>query len=400
MKSPNRLPVGTNPRGKPIGSNGAARKIPKWVDKKVKVKFRISEIKQLKNIHGEKLRIETVKLYLWNLPKIKMIVTQFNVERAYIGKKLVAQAVHPELPKRGIFGNELVSYAIALKNGFSGSYEKIAEHIEDLTGESFSAQTIKDCVHRTGNELEPSYRELESELRSSDIVGSDETGWRVNGLNWFLWLLCTIKIVYIAIENSRARKEIIRILGIDFEGIVVSDCLAVYLHFAKEFQKCWAHLLRATHTLAEINPKKDIVLLHEWLSNLFNEVSNFLKKNPTAIQREKMFNVFDCKLEDIINYKWKSNEAECIVKNRLVKFRNHWLTAVLFEGVPLTNNDTERNIRSSIPTRKLLGGHRTKEGAKYYAITQSLRLTWKLRGLSPYSEMIQKLREINRNQAL
>lgn len=28
MKSPNRLPIGTNPRGKPLGGNGATRKIP------------------------------------------------------------------------------------------------------------------------------------------------------------------------------------------------------------------------------------------------------------------------------------------------------------------------------------------------------------------------------------
>lgn len=400
MKSPNRLPVGTNPKGKPTGGNGATRKIPKRIHRKIKVKFSRKKIKELKEMHGKNVRIETVELYSWNIPQIKTIVTKFLVQRAYIGKKLIAQAVHPELPKRGIFGNELTSLIISLKNGFAGSYEKISEHILDLTGESFSAQAIKDCAFRTGEELELDYRELESELRSSEIVGSDESGWRVNGSNWFLWLLCTMKIVYLAIEDSRARKEVIRILGIKFEGIIISDCLAVYLYFAREFQKCWAHLLRTTYTLAEMNPKKDIVILHEWLTNLFNEISKFIKKNPAAIQREKMFNVFDCKLEDIINYKWKSNEAKSIIKNRIIKFRNHWLTAVLFEGVPLTNNETERNIRSSIPTRKLLGGHRTKEGAKYYAITQSLRLTWKLRGLSPYNEMIQKLRDINGNRAL
>ncbi len=154
-------------------------------------------------------------------------------------------------------------------------------------------------------------------------------------------------------------------------------------------------MLRTTYTLATENPKKDIALLHEWLTNLFNEMTEFLKEDPLPDKREKMFNYFDGKLEDIINHNWKSKWAISIVKNRLIKYRNDWCTAILISGVSLTNNDTERNIRTAIPTRKMLGGHRTEEGAEYYAITQSLRLTWKLRGLSSYHEMIRKFEDLN-----
>ncbi|MDP4039824.1 MAG: hypothetical protein Q8P57_04580 [Candidatus Pacearchaeota archaeon] len=48
----------------------------------------------------------------------------------------------------------------------------------------------------------------------------------------------------------------------------------------------------------------------------------------------------------------------------------------------------------------MLGGHRTEEGARYYAIIQSLRLTWRLRGLSSYHEMIRQFQEINGKMAL
>ena len=129
-------------------------------------------------------------------------------------------------------------------------------------------------------------------------------------------------------------------------------------------------------------------------------MSNFLKEDPPPEKREKMFNYFDGKLEDIISHKWRSKEAKSIIKNRLIKFRDDWCTAIIISGVSLTNNDTEKHIRSAIPTRKMLGGHRTEEGAKYYAITQSLRLTWRLRGLSPYHEMIRQFREINGKTAL
>lgn len=400
MKSPNRLPVGTNPRGKPLGGNGATREIPKKIDRKINVNFDNKELAILKERYGNRLKIKKVKLYIWDIPIIEMFVTQFTVERIYLGKKLIAQAVHPELPKRGIFGNTLRAWIISLKNGFAGSYEKVAEHIQDLTGEVFSQQSINDCVRRTGEELEPEYMALGTELREAEVVGGDTSSWRVNGINWILWMFCSINLVYIHIDKSKARKILLNILGNEFEGVFVSDCAPEFQKFAKFFQKCFSHLLRATHTFALENPKKDIVLLHQWLTNLFNEMSNFLKEDPPPEKREKMFNYFDGKLEDIIKHKWKSEEAKSIVANRLVKFRDDWCTAIIMSGVSLTNNDTEKHIRSAIPTRKMLGGHRTEEGAKYYAITQSLRLTWRLRGLSPYHEMIRQFQDINGKMAL
>ena len=54
MKSPNRLPVGINPRGKPLGGNGATRKIPKEIDRKIKVEFSKKELDKLKEKYGDK----------------------------------------------------------------------------------------------------------------------------------------------------------------------------------------------------------------------------------------------------------------------------------------------------------------------------------------------------------
>ena len=126
MKSPNRLPVGTNPRGKPLGGNGATRKIPKKIDRKIKVKFSKEELAELKEKYGNKLKIKKVKLYVWDIPIIKMLVTLFIAERIYLGKKLIAQATHSELPKRGIIGNRLRAWIISLKNEFAGSYYKVS----------------------------------------------------------------------------------------------------------------------------------------------------------------------------------------------------------------------------------------------------------------------------------
>ena len=398
--SPNRLPVGSKPRGKPKGSNGATRKIPDKIDRKINVNFSEVEIEKLKAKYKDKITIKEIKRYVWELPIIKLLVTLFVIQRAYVGKKLVAEAVHPELPKAGIFGNNFRAWIISLKNGFAGSYEKISEHIEDLSEESFSEQAINDCVHRTGEELEPEYNKLGKELRESKSTGGDESSWPINGMKYLIWLFCTFNIVFITIEKSRSRKVIAKIFGSFYNGVFTSDCFSVYQGFAKYFQKCWAHLLRTTHHLTKENPKKDIAYLHKWLTILFNEMGEFLKKDPPPDEREKKYKFYNRKLRKIMNHNWKSKQAKGIIKNWFRKFEGHWLTAILISGVKLTNNDTERHLRGSIPTRKLLGGHRTEEGAKYFAITESLRRTWRLRKLSPFHEMANKLREISGNQAL
>lgn len=400
MKSPNRPPNGTNPRGKPKESNGATRKIPEKIDKKVKVNFQQDELTKLKKEYGKKIKIKTIKKIVWEIPEIKYFVTEFTVQQAYLRKKLIATAKNPKLPLKGILGVNLQSLIIELRHNFTGSCEKVSNFIEDLIGEKFSPPTIKDSIYRTAEQVEPDYKNLGTELRESKVAGSDETGWKVNGVNHQLWLMCAINIVFITIEKSRGREVLHKVFGTKFEGVVVSDCYAAYDVFAKRFQKCWAHLLRRTYYLTNLNPRKDIAKMHEQLSCLFNEAKKFLEKEPTRKKRLRKKKLLEEKLRRIECYSWKSDEARGIVKNWLRKFKGHWLTAIEIEGVELTNNKTERAIRKSIPTRKMLGGHRTERGAEVFAIVESLRLTWKEKGLSPFKMMGEKLREVNGKKAL
>jgi len=80
------------------------------------------------------------------------------------------------------------------------------------------------------------------------------------------------------------------------------------------------------------------------------------------------------------------------VYNWLKEYLEHWLTAIEIEGISLNNNISERKIRNSIGWRKMLGGHRTKEGAVQYAIIQTHRQTWMHQGKYPYNEMLNFLK--------
>jgi len=390
FKNINREPKGTNPRGKPEGSNGATREEPEKIDDKIEVKA-----KQCPNGHRKIKQSDYHVRIVYEIGRIIINTKQFTVYEYDCEKcNLHFEATHPELPKEGIFGPNLQSFLTEIRHNFAGSYERTSIFLQNITGTTFSSQGIKDCIHRVAEDLEPSYRQMEEQISQAKVIHSDETSWPVNGEQYWLWLLCTFNMVFIMINQSRARKVIINVLGDFYNGVIISDCLKVYNNFASAYQRCWSHLLRKTHFEKEKNPEKDIVELHEQLTMLYGDVNDFLSTNPSFEQRVWNAIMYNQKLQRTTNYRWKSESAKNVT-NMLKAYQGQWLVPVIMPEVELTNNKTERGIRKVIPHRKLLGGHRTKQGSYDFAVIESHRQTWRLRNESPYNKLAEYLKNCN-----
>lgn len=382
---------GTNPRGKPEGSNGATKEAPEKIDRKINVKVS----KSCKRC-GRKLKIETHTRITYEIPTIKAIVTEFEVEEGHCEHcDLLYIGTHPELPHEGMIGPNLQAFFSELKHNFAGSYDRVSTFFESLTNLSFSPAAINDCIERVATQLEPSYKNFEERLTETEYAHSDETSWPVNGQPWWLWLFVTANFVFLTIQNSRARKVLINLFGEFYDGVIISDCLKVYENFAAAFHKDWVHLLRKTHFEAERSPGKNIVKLHEELGNMYDDVISFLSTKPSFEQRVWQSVLYHQKLQRITQHRWRSNPAQNIVNDWLKRYEGQWLVPVIMPEISMTNNIDERGIRKVIPTRKLLGGHRTERGARDFAIIETHRQTWKLRGKSPYVMLVGYLRNCN-----
>jgi len=379
------------PRGKPKGSNGGNKEAPESVDRKLKAKLEKKCTRCGKIIHRRD--IDTRIRYVYDAI-MKAIIIEVEEEFYTCNCGEFCIGTHPDIPQKGMIGYNLQTLFAELKFNFSGSYANISKFFDNITNGkiNFSPKAINDCISGIAEKLEPSYDKIESELKGEDYAYSDETSWPVNGELWRLWLFVTANFVFITIQNSRARRVLTDIFGEDYHGGIISDCYNVYDHFAKWFQKCWVHLLRKAKFEAEKYPKKNIVKLYEQLKNLHKEMSNFLKENPPPDARKERKIEFEKKLNQIINYKHWCKEAKSIIDNWLIAYRGHWLTAIEIEGITLDNNLCERKIRGSIGWRKMLGGHKTREGAKQYAIIQTHRQTWNHQGKYPYNEMLAVIR--------
>lgn len=381
---------GTSPRGKPEGSNGATKEEPENIDRRLKAKVS-DKCKKCKR----KLIKEIYYRIVYDVLKIKVKATEFEVEEGYCKYcDLLYIGTHPELPAEGMIGPNLQALFTELKHNFAGSYDRISNFFEDLTGFSFSHTAINDCIGRIATQLEPSYKEYEEQLSQTAYSHSDETSWPVDAKQYWLWLFVTANFVFITIKNSRARKVLTNLFGIFYDGVIISDCLKVYENFASAFQRDWTHLLRKSHFEAEKYPKRNIAKLHKLLSSMYEDVSSFLKTNPSFEQRVWQSIIYHQKLQRIAKCKW-SNPARNIVNDWLKRYEGQWLVPVIMPNISLTNNIDERGIRKVIPTRKLLGGHRTEKGARNFAIIETHRQTWKLNNKSPYSMLVNKLKELN-----
>lgn len=379
------------PRGKPEGSNGGNKEAPEIVDRKIKAKLEERCPRCGKIICRRD--IDTRIRYVYDAI-IKAIIIEVEEEFYPCNCGEFCIGTHPDIPQRGMIGYNLQALFTELKFNFSGSYANISKFFDNVTNGkiNFSPKAINDCIVRIADKLEPSYDKIESEIKTENYAYSDETSWPVNGMRWYLWMIVTLNFVFITIQNSRARKVLINIFGKNYHGGIISDCFKVYDNFAEWYQKCWAHLLRKAKFEAEKYPRKNIVKFYEQLKNLHKEMADFLKENPSKELRIEKKKEFEKKLNEIINYKYWCKESQSIVDNWLIAYRGHWLTAIEIEGISLNNNLCEQKIRGSIGWRKMLGGHRTREGAKQYSIIETHRQTWKHREKYLYNELLNVLK--------
>jgi len=379
------------PRGKPEGSNGGNKEAPENVDRKIKTRLEKRCLRCGKVIHRRD--IDTRIRYVYDARIIAEII-EVEEEFYLCDCGEFCTGTHQDIPQRGMIGYNLQTLFAELKFNFSGSYANISKFFDNVTNGKidFSPKAINDCIVRIADKLEPSYDKMESEIKNEPYANCDETSWPVNGMQWYLWMIVTTNFVFITIQNSRARRVLTDIFGKNYQGGIISDCFKVYREFAKWYQKCWVHLMRKVKFEAQKNPKKNIVRLYEQLKSLHREMADFLKENPSKELRQENKIEFEKKLNQIINYKHWCKEAQSIVDNWLIAHKGHWLTAIKIEGISLNNNLCEQKIRGSIGWRKMLGGHRTREGAKQYAIIETHRQTWKHQEKYPYNELLNILK--------
>ena len=116
-----------------------------------------------------------------------------------------------------------------------------------------SVGAINDMIHRVARLARPLVAAMLGRIRGSPVVHADETGWRQDGANGYVWTFSTPTERYF-VRRGRGKAVVDEVLGESFTGVLVSDFYAAYNHYLGLKQRCWVHLLRDIHELGAFVP--------------------------------------------------------------------------------------------------------------------------------------------------
>lgn len=374
-------------RGAPKGHRGATRPTP-VPDEIIEVtashceKCGCSNLEPLDGV--EKSVIEDIP------PPQKIKITQFNrreVKCLDCGHQFISK--HPDCPRVGNFGIYLLVYITMLKYHLRGVLRKIQDFLLYNHNFEISAKGIHDILLRVGDVCKIEYDKKIDKIRKAKWRHIDETGFKVNGEKWWLWIFRTNEDdTLVVIRKSRGGNVLDEILGEEHSGPDIVDGWRAY-NKIDTLQRCWAHLIRVVDDLKDTsdNGKR----LSEEIHTRYRALKEFLDKGPPMDERTHQKEIFEKELKDTVERYSQFEE----LKKPLTYIRNgfgSWYTCILYPGMEPTNNLGEQAIREHVIIRKIIGCFRSENGAENYQYIASLLASWKLQGKNGFEELEHILR--------
>lgn len=273
----------------------------------------------------------------------------------------------------------------------------IVRYLADLHGLHVSVGEIVDLLHRVAARAAPLVEQIKQQARTRAVVHADETGWREDGHNGYVWLLSTPQgeRVY-TFDRSRAGRVINDLLGEDFGGVLVTDFYGAYNDTpGGKHQRCWVHLLRDVHTLhdAYLRPTGlrglEVTSWTGAVVALWRRVQAAATSPPEDAlgppgPREQRYRELLGEVQALGDQFVEQRGHPCRpLAWRLWPFAPELLTCVRQAGVPCDNNQAERDLRPLVIARKISGGSRSPRGSATRMALSSLFATWIAQGHDP-----------------
>ncbi len=266
------------------------------------------------------------------------------------------------------FGPGLCALIIHLHSSQAIGFERLARLLAEVFGVTISEGAIANILARAATPLLAAAAPIAAAVRTSAVVGSDETSARVGGQTWWQWVLLSSTAIYHLIVPRRAASVVTDFLDGCQPEVWLADRYAAQAAHGDVRQLCLAHLLRdAQYAIDEGD-------------TVFALGFRFLLLRAMAIGRRRpglqdsTLRQYHGNLERRLD-RLLSQPPDTPAALRLFRF-------VTRRDVPSTNNACERALRPSVIFRKITGGFRSPWGAEVYAAAASVIATGRIYGLT------------------
>jgi transposase len=336
------------------------------------------------------------KRQIFDIPEIKPFVVEYQQKAGICTKCGSRNTGNFPVNAPVNFGTRITGIIGYLNVQHHVSYGRLTDIFQDLLGFDISKGSIGNKINELAKILNPIYSEIQEEIKHSKVIGSDETGSRIEGKNAFQWVFQNDLLSFFKSSDSRGFKVIEETIGNKFNGFWVSDRFAAQLKVKSAHQLCLAHLLRECKYIEQAVNSKWARKLRKLLKNIINFRKSKENYDPFDPETFRIIQKLKRVLSEIFS-KIPSKNLEKKLFKGLMGRQNQLILFLDNPDVPFDNNGSERALRNRVIKRKVSGGFRSFNGAVCHDIIASVIDTVKKQGLNVFQTLCSIL---NGNQLL
>ncbi len=308
--------------------------------------------------------------------------------------------LHDQVLGQGRIGHRLASLIATLRTVMRLPFRQIQLYLATLHHVHLSVGELVEVLHRVAEHVEPMVEALKHQVQASPAIQADETGWREDGKNGYIWTVSTPTIRYYEYHHSRSSDVVKTLMGEAYEGVLGSDFYAAYNIHQGLHQRCWVHFLRDAHELKDKHPHDEA--LFAWAASvkaIYERAVKWAESGPDPglsppqqqQRRQEQQQTFEQELWLVCQPYLRTAAPQHTLCERVERFLPELFVLVRVPGVPAHNHLAERSVRPLVIARKVSGGTRSPKGSHTRMSLASLFGTWIAQHLNPFHQCLAAL---------
>jgi len=261
------------------------------------------------------------------------------------------------------------------------SYRQIRRLFHEMFRLDFNPSSAPGFDRQIRCRGDPLYEQLKKLLPEQAFAHLDETGWRKEGINHWLWCCAARKAVVFLIYRRRSGEVVTGLLGKKYNGVLISDFLAAYNGIKSRKQRCLVHLLRLIKKwqmrFAGDRKRRAYFVAFKRLVKAIVAFSKKISEKAGLTPADLM-----ARLRRKLSKSLQHPRADKF-RIKLRKMIKELTTCLEVPKVCAHNNRVERLLRGSVIMRKVTFGNRSDNGIRNHEVIMSLIETAKIHNTDP-----------------
>lgn len=271
-------------------------------------------------------------------------------------------------PDRLGWGPRLTGLLAAMSVMLHATRGKLDWFTRHVLGAPSSKASVQNYLEETSRALAPVHAQAREHLHACTHIGCDETGWRLGRLPYWIWLGQSPSVAFVQIRSRRTKACAREMLEGAQARVITTDRYGAYSWLdAHRNQICRAHLLRDWTAMSQRTGKlgelgSELVELEKRLHKRWREYRAEQLSRADFVEKA---NQLRAEIEQRCVEADRCSDAPGVV--RWVMDPKHSARCWVFlehEDVALTNNQSERDVRTCVIQRKLSFGSQSEEGLR------------------------------------